>query len=663
MNRNHWQGLTAALACAALICSCKDEKTIPEQPVPATVSLTADATVIQMDRSNGTATFTLSKDEASASRAAAVKVEVDRTYSPASGEAVIPETGSCYTIDIDEFVFTEKESTPKTGTVTFYVEGIEQLASGNTSADFFVLPLTVTSNDGDTRIDEDNSSVILKVSYNKPLPTLAITTEVKDKIVLTNGNLTASFKVAYAQGSDNSDLPASAHIVAMSAAELPGMELLASDAYSIEPAEAQLNGAACSEVSGTVTFDMDKVAAAWSEGKELSVGVKLTGDNALIAEDAGNVIFTISGVSELEALAFDLEKMQMYTDNYTAALAGGVRFVPEYTYSYRVSAEENGESVAGLSPIVFDSTLDKFIINSYLTNEIAEAAEISAGQKLWFVSEAADANGTRDTRSWEFTYGVRDLKIALTAEMISNPLEYGNGKDGDATLGSVSVLIDGDKMTKWQPSNTYKDMSAEERKSKYGWDGTSPVCYPYYTKLSSEWFSKYSGAEKYDFTAGPNAGVWIDFTLPEGISSFQFGYQNNPNWWNGFPCGIRIYAKTTENDEWKQVGPAYAVPSEQDGGKITTTRNSDYETAVKTLPAGIMSNSSSYGKTWTSDAISVEGDAVRYIRILITETVNGGNQTQVEQPGWYNLKDQKPEGTWRTSSYGTCLSEVWLYGE
>ncbi|MBO5193449.1 MAG: hypothetical protein J6B62_00995, partial [Bacteroidales bacterium] len=372
MNRNHWQGLTAALACTALLCSCKDEKTIPEQPVPATVSLTADATVIQMDRSNGTATFTLSKDEASASRTAAVKVEVDRTYSPASGEAVIPETGSCYTIDIDEFVFTEKESTPKTGTVTFYVEGIEQLASGNPSADFFVLPLTVTADDGDTTIDEDNSSVILKVSYNKPLPTLAITTEVTDKIVLTNGNLTASFKVAYAQGSDNSDLPASAHIVAMSAAELPGMELLASDAYSIEPAEAQLNGAA-GEVSGTVTFDMDKVAAAWSEGKELSVGVKLTGDNALIAEDAGNVIFTISGVSELEALAFDLEKMQMYTDNYTAALAGGVRFVPEYTYSYRVSAEENGESVAGLSPIVFDSTLDKFIINSYLTNEIAEA--------------------------------------------------------------------------------------------------------------------------------------------------------------------------------------------------------------------------------------------------------------------------------------------------
>ncbi len=661
MNSNYLKSLTAISACVATICSCETEQPQSEPTVPATVSITADAAATTLTRYNGTATFTLSKDDAGASQAASVKVNVDESYSPSAGEVLLPGADICYSIDIDEFLFTQKENNPKTGTVTFYVERIRQLASDNPSADFFVLPLVLTANDEKTLVDEENSSVVLRVTYNKPLPTLAITTDVTDGIVLSKGNLAMPFKVAYAQDSENSDLPASAGIEAVT--EFSGMELLPADTYSVEPLEVALNGTDIQEVSGVVTFDFDKIYALWS-GHELALGLKLTADNALIASDAETVVYTISGISELEALSFSLERMTLYAnENYTATLAPDARFVSGNTYSYRISVTENGEAIEGLAPVTFDKAVSKFIINSYLTEELAKAANIAAGQKLWFVSEAMDANGTKDTKSYEFTYEPRDLKIALTAEMIANPLEFNSGKDGDSDMGSVAYLIDGNKMTKWQPANTYKDMSAEERKSKYGWDGTSPVCYPYYTKLSSEWFSKYSGAEKYDFTAGPNAGVWIDFTLPEGISSFQFGYQTNPNWWNGFPCGIRIYAKAAENDEWQQFGPAYAVPSQADGGRITSARNSDYTNAVKTLPAPVSGNSSTYAKTWTSDTITIEGNSVRYIRMLITETIDGGNQAKAEQPGWYNLKEHKPDGIWRTSGYGTCLSEVWLYGE
>ena len=403
---------------------------------------------------------------------------------------------------------------------------------------------------------------------------------------------------------------------------------------------------------GKLSFEILTDAGTWSVEKDLT-GKKF---------EAGKIArFSIAGFEKPEPLSFTIEKMEFYK-NYTATLAEDAKFLSGNTYSYYISASEGGAAISGLAPKVFDSVVEPFILNDYLTDDIAKNAKIVKGQKLWFVSKLVNEEGTELTKSYEFTYAL-DHQIDLTADMISNPLEFNSGKDGISDMGSVAYLIDGNKMTKWQPANTYKDMSADERKSKYGWDGTSPVCYPYYTKLSSEWFSKYPGAEDYDFTAGPNAGVWIDFVLPEGITSFSLGYQTNPNWWNGFPCGIRIYAKAAENDEWKQYGPAYAVPSQADGGRITSARNSDYTNAVKTLPASVMNNGSTYAKTWTSDTITIEGNSVRYIRMLITETIDGGNQAKAEQPGWYNLKEQKPDGIWRTSVYNTCLSEVWLCGK
>lgn len=650
-----------ALAGATVFCACNDDETIPESPTPAVVALTSDATIVPLTRNNGTATFTVFKDEASAAKAASAKIVVDDSYAPASNEVVIPATDNNYSLDIDTFVFTEKEHAAKVGTVVFPVERIAGLAAENPSAQFFVLPLMLTAEDELTTIDADRSSIVLKVTYDQPLPTLALTTDATEKLLLTSNHLTVSFTVGYAPDTDNADLAATARVEPMSAAELPGLEVLDAAAYTVAPTEFSLS-ADCTAISGSVTFDIAKAAEAWSVGKELSVALKLTSADALVADDARSVVFTISGVSELEALAFTLEKQVLYTDNYTAALDENARFISEYTYSYRISTEENGEAISGLAPVTFDKPIDKFVINTYLTDAVAEAAGIEAGQKLWFISEAADGSGSKDTKSLDFVYGKRDLKIALTSDMISNPLEYLDQQDGKARLGSVAYLVDGDELTIWQPVNTYRDMSADERKSKYGWDGTTPVCYPYYTKLSSEFAAKFPGYENFDYTAGPNAGVWLDFTLPAGVSTFRFGYQTRSNFWNGFPCGIRIYAKASEDGAWEQVGPAYAVPSQADGGKITSARNSDYAAAVKTLPAN-PNNNSQNGQKWTSEDIAIEGGACRYIRVLITETVNGGNQAQVEQPGWYNLKENKADGIWRTSGYNSCLSEVWLYGE
>lgn len=648
-----------ALAGATVFCACNDDETAPESLTPAVVALTSDATIIPLTRNNGTATFTVFKDEASAAKAASAKILVNDSYTPASNEVVIPRSGQHYSLDIDTFVFTEKEHAAKVGTVVFPVERIAGLAAENPSAQFFVLPLMLTAEDELTTIDADRSSIVLKVTYDRPLPTLALTTDATEKLLLTNNNLTVSFTVGYASGTDNADLAATARVEPMSSAELPGLEVLDAAAYTVAPTEFSLS-ADRAAISGSVTFDIDKVAEAWSVGKELSVGLKLTSADALVANDARSVVFTISGVSELKALAFTVDKWkpEFYTDNYTAALDENASFISEYTYSYRISTEENGEAISGLAPVAFDKPIDKFVINTYLTDAVAEAAGIAAGQKLWFVSEAADDNGTKVTESWDFVYG-KHLKIALTSDMISNPLEYLDQQDGKARLGSVAYLVDGDELTIWQPNNTYKDMSADERKSKYGWDGTTPVCYPYYTKLNSEHAAKFPGYENFDYTAGPNAGVWLDFTLPAGVSTFRFGYQTRSNYWNGFPCGIRIYAKASEDGEWKQVGPAYAVPSQADGGAITTARNSDYAAAVKTLP----DNSKQNGQKWTSEEIAIDGEACRYIRVLITETVNGGNRAQAEQPGWYNLKNNTVDGIWRTSGWNTCLSEVWLYGE
>lgn len=55
-----------ALAGATVFCACNDDETAPESLTPAVVALTSDATIIPLTRNNGTATFTVFKDEASA---------------------------------------------------------------------------------------------------------------------------------------------------------------------------------------------------------------------------------------------------------------------------------------------------------------------------------------------------------------------------------------------------------------------------------------------------------------------------------------------------------------------------------------------------------------------------------------------------------------------
>ena len=125
-----------ALAGATVFCACNDDETIPESPTPAVVALTSDATIVPLTRNNGTATFTVFKDEASAAKAASAKIVVDDSYAPASNEVVIPATDNNYSLDIDTFVFTEKEHAAKVGTVVFPVERIAGLAAENPSAQF-----------------------------------------------------------------------------------------------------------------------------------------------------------------------------------------------------------------------------------------------------------------------------------------------------------------------------------------------------------------------------------------------------------------------------------------------------------------------------------------------------------------------------------------------
>lgn len=373
--------------------------------------------------------------------------------------------------------------------------------------------------------------------------------------------------------------------------------------------------------------------------------------------EAGKIArFSIAGFEKPEPLSFTIEKMEFYK-NYTATLAEDAKFLSGNTYSYYISASEGGAVISGLAPKVFDSVVEPFILNDYLTDDIAKNAKIVKGQKLWFVSKLVNEEGTELTKSYEFTYAL-DHQIDLTADMLYNPFDVETKNDGVARIGTVAYLVDGDGNTQWQPKNTGIVMWGEDR-GKWGWKDGEFVLYPYYTKIADSDKEKHPGAGDVDYTSGPNAGLWIDFTLPVEISSLKFGYQNKTNWWNGFPCGIRIYAKAEENADWVQVGPAYAV---QYAG-FTDTRNPDYGKAdtVKDLPKGYQGNASTYGKEYTSPEISIEGAPARYVRLLITETQHAGNNTKLGQPGTYSWP---LNGAWTSdANLSTCLSEVWLCGK
>ncbi len=397
---------------------------------------------------------------------------------------------------------------------------------------------------------------------------------------------------------------------------------------------------------GKLSFEILTDAGTWFVEKDLT-GKKF---------EAGKIAkFAITGFQKLEPLSFIIEKMEHYK-NYTATLAADAEFVPGNTYSYYISASEGGAVISGLTPKVFDSAVEPFILNDYLTDDIAKKANIAKGDKLWFVSKLVNEEGIEVTESYEFTYAL-DHQIDLTADMISNPFECDVRSDGTATLGAITNLIDDNPNTQWSPKNTGISMWGADRK-KLGWKDGEFVLYPYYTKMAVSDLSKHEGASDYDYTSGPNAGLWIDFTLPVEISSLKFGYQNKNNWWSGFPCGIRIYAKASESDEWEQVGPAYAVKYDN----FADPRNLDFDKAdtVKDLPKGYQNNKSTYGLEYTSKEISISG-AARYVRLLITETQHASNNTKLGQPGTYSWPTN---GAWTTdANLTTCLSGVWLCGE